>query len=83
MKLDPSATLTRVLGRNHLEIPFRGGVAIAYDMADFAKSTVALYESIAGAPVKCAQTPHLPDGACVEQTMIVRVSCHALQHDWL
>lgn len=66
--LEDPAPLTKVLGRNHVNL--HDGLALV--SADFAKQCVALYEELAGRKVKLARTPHADEGSLVSSDDEVR-----------
>ena len=77
VSLDPPAGLGRVLGRHHdlIELPEASGEnaamraspqAMAFNMVDYAKQRVELYESFSSAKkLRHASTPFCPEGSLI------------------
>jgi hypothetical protein len=62
--LEEVTSLERFLGRGHDEVNVDGRRALAFNMQEYAQSSVDLYLSLPGSkPLKKASTPFLPEGA--------------------
>ena len=69
MKIEDPEPFDRFLGRNHLiSEADEHGRAVTYDMCNYAKQTVELYQKVAKLDkLKAASTPFVPEGSLTEE----------------
>ena len=74
-------SLERFLGRHHEFVKLSGGRGVAYNMTDYAKQSVAMYQELTGVTkLRKASTPFVPDGSLTsaddkEQGEVAKHAC--------